>query len=399
MSGYGNNYRGTHTDNNGLRPNSGHVSDHTEGRKRPIIPYMPNHSGGSIITKTEIVEHVIMPTIIKEYNHSHATDDKWYKPSSPVKHYAYADDEKLRRPSSPLKSYGPTPTDEKWRRPSSPVKSYYGGTDEKWRKPSSPVKNFGATEDKWRRPSSPGKTYGPIEEKRWTSPSGPVKDYENAKEKWRRAGSPVKSYGDSEGKQRISPSGPMKDYGYTDDDKWHRPSDHQRQPKEVEEFITNVQTEASRPNKFVPMRARNWQQTPNNNGYDQSYNNGYYPKNQDEPRDIVTSGGWVRPTRTTWSAPPTNGSLSSPTNSIGAAVEMLKEAVQPNSQATYTQPTRYQVPVLSRPNMDGYSSAVIDSREAAKRYGNFSLGSRPVENYTNTIDSREATRKYGGLRV
>jgi hypothetical protein len=482
MSGYEYNYVVGPYTSNGQGPNSSNwsktseVTD-TEGiRKRP--PYMPMHTSGSYITKTEIIEHVITPMVVSEYaakvepwknygvaekNYGFADDDKWrrssspvknygatdekwqtspsgpvkgygygdeklHRPSSPVKGYGYGD-EKLRRPSSPVKDYGYA--DEKLRRPSSPVKGYgyadeklrrpsspvknYGSTNEKWsdpssplknyvyaddeksRKPSSPVKKYGSTGEKWSEPSSPLKSYGGNDEK-WRKPSSPGKNYGSTDQKLRRPSSPVKGYGPTEEKWRTNPSlGPAKDYGYADERSHNQ--DHYRRPNEVEEFITNVPTEASRPNKFVPMRATNWRSNNNN-----SNNNNGYGANHDNRTDptLVTSGGWVRPTRTAWSSPPPpSGSLSSPTANIGAAVEMIKEAVKSSGPGTQQGP-RYSVPLFSpRPNTNqmGYSGNVIDSREAAKRYGNLSSVPRPVENYTATIDSTEATRKYGGLRV
>ncbi|OMO98924.1 hypothetical protein COLO4_13630 [Corchorus olitorius] len=399
MATYGYSYRG-YTTYGGVTPQTSYSSDHVsqpaaEGWRKPVISYStPNGNTESYVRTTEIVEHV--PLVIG------------YKHSSPVrvevKEY-YGDGEgKWNRPSSP----------EKWRRPSSP---------EKWHRPSSPA-------GKWNnKPSSPEKWHRP------SSPTGKWNNKPSSPEKWRKPSSPVR---------------------YRAEEKWVRPSSpvHDR-PHEVEEFITKVQTEASRPNnnRFGPVSATQWRQTPNshhvntghgdqNNDYlsnkewqkpsgntirSENYDDGWakpsygaawskpqgdrdrlskpindintaveYMKEAVKPSGVVT----YKPSHGTWSTPQ-GGNLGNPTSDINTAVEFLKEVVKPSSGITSHQPYRYSIPVTSTgPKRDSYPE-IIDSKEAARRYGNYNFAAtRPMDNnYTTTIDSREAARKYGGTTV
>lgn len=212
---------------------------------------------------------------------------------------------------------------------------------------------------------------------------------------------------------------------------WNRSSSpvHDRPPK-VNDFITKLQTEGSRP-RFGPVNAANWQKS-NGNAYRSDspmpvepasmngggwsrpshstwgtkpspttdprfrYTEPAYPETFDrkgatpEP-SMITHGGWLRPSRATWSSPPPESSLSKPTSDINAAIGILKEAVKPS---VYTAPH-------SSYNDPGFTET-IDSREAARRYGKFNFASRPYtadDNYSTTIDSREAARKYRGTAV
>uniref|UniRef100_A0A5B6YJE1 Uncharacterized protein n=1 Tax=Davidia involucrata TaxID=16924 RepID=A0A5B6YJE1_DAVIN len=185
----------------------------------------------------------------------------------------------------------------------------------------------------------------------------------------------------------------VKDYGVVNS-KWGRPSS-------PEDFITKVQTEASRPARTGLLSTTNWPNTPNSTGYNgttgygeySNYSNSnwtrpsgnvirddsfsdYYRRN-DGVKERQSPKGWTT-TQTSHDTP-----LSRPTNDIGAAVEYLKEAAQSLSVtgAPATQPR------------------IIDSTEAARRYGNFNLASLGQERYTATMDSREAARKYSGARV
>ncbi|XP_011003819.1 PREDICTED: uncharacterized protein LOC105110465 [Populus euphratica] len=185
-------------------------------------------------------------------------------------------------------------------------------------------------------------------------------------------------------------------------------------PQKVEEFITKVQIEASRPKEYAPWDASYRRQTPKSTGYD-GYDeyNGFNNKDLLKPRGdahrndnnyddyyrkqgsnmeptMKTSGGWARPSHSTWAAPP-NAPLSGATNDISAAVELLREAAKPS--VTTSPPSRYREPAYAN---------TIDSKEAARRYGKFNFSSRPYardDSYTSTIDSREAARKYSGSAV
>ena len=248
-------------------------------------------------------------------------------------------------------------------------------------KQSTPVKvevvlmDNGDVESKWNRPSSP--------------------------EKWHRSSSPVR---------------------YHAEEKWNRPSSPVHElPQQVEEFITKIQTEACRPNKFSPLSATYWRQTPNPNSYhvntgygDQSdlsnkegqkpsgntfknenYDGPYKRDNYLEPT-MTTSGAWAKPSHGAWSTGQ-GANLSQPTNDINTAMEYLKEAVKPSSGIT-PPPSRNTIPASTVAKKDTYPET-IDSREAQRRYDNLNLASHQMGNYTRTIDSRVAARKYGGTTV
>ncbi|EOY11185.1 Uncharacterized protein TCM_026440 [Theobroma cacao] len=240
----------------------------------------------------------------------------------------------------------------------------------------------------------------------------------------------VRDYGDGEGKWN-RPSSPEKwrsPVRYHIEEKWNRPSSpvHEHEsPQQVEEFITKVQTEASRPNQFGNLSATYWRQTPNsypvNTGYgDQSDDlsnkewqkpsgtvirddrtiSGPYKNNKYSPEPNGNNGGVrTKPSPEAWSTPK-GARLSEPTSDINTAVACLMEAAKPSSGITAPPPSRYTIPSVSaRPKRATYSET-IDSREAARRYGNANLpAARPTVNYATTIDSREAARKYGGTTV
>ncbi|TXG65806.1 hypothetical protein EZV62_007081 [Acer yangbiense] len=220
---------------------------------------------------------------------------------------------------------------------------------------------------------------------------------------------------------------PLKDHGYGED-KWHsKPLSpvHER-PQKVEEFITKVQTDASRPNRF-PLGANVRRQSPNSNkgyhgnttGYGSEYSDlsskesykpsvntirnedydDYNDRRNDTPKEptMNTSGGWIRPNQSSWASPP-NSSLSKPKNDIGTAMEILKESARPTPVTTTAPYSRFTMPLSTGPKRDGYSNT-IDSKEAQRRYANSNLSSRPVDNYTATIDSREAVKKYNGAMM
>jgi len=188
-------------------------------------------------------------------------------------------------------------------------------------------------------------------------------------------------------------------------------------PQKVEEFITKVQIEASRPKERAPWDASYRRPTPKPTGYD-GYTDGYDERSGFSNKDLLkpggnahrnenyddyyrkqgsnmeptmnTSGGWARPSHSTWAAPP-SAPLSGATNDISAAVGLLREAAKPSFSTS--PPSRYREPAHAN---------TIDSKEAARRYGNFNYSSRPYardDSYTPTIDSREAARKYSGSAV
>ncbi|XVE62884.1 hypothetical protein DITRI_Ditri06bG0155500 [Diplodiscus trichospermus] len=382
MAGYGYTYRGGYTTYNGVAPQtdgwskSSHTPDHVcrpvtidaEGRRKPVVSYAPNGNSEYYVTKTEVVERVPFVT--------------GYTQSTPVRVEVIRDysPEKWDKSSSPVRY--------QWNRSSSPVRYH---TEEKWNKPSSPVRYH--TEPKW-RPSSPIRYH--VEEK-WNRPSSPVRYH--TEEKWNRPSSPVRYHAGNR------PSSPVNE-----------------RPPQVETFVTKIQNDASRPNKFAPLSANYWRQddqAPNsyhvNTGYgdhgdlsnkewqkpsgntirNEKYDNPYKRDGFLEPTITTTVGARTNPSHGAWS----NGKgakLSEPTSDISTAMETLKEAVKPSSGITPS--SRYVIAAPTGPKRDTYTET-IDSKEAERRFGNLNLAPRPKDNYSRIIDSREAARKYRGTTV
>ena len=190
-----------------------------------------------------------------------------------------------------------------------------------------------------------------------------------------------------------------------------------------------------------------WRDTPNSAGYNGNAGYGGYKNfnNSEKPDDYYPSrndtftyptlnnkDGRDRPGSKGWALQPPSPPLSKPTNDTGTAVEFLKEAVISTAQP------RLGIPVSAVPKKDPYTEiigveypqpqravkptnvsftapppstvpqkkpygVIIDSKEAARQYGNSNNSSaRPYkreESYTGVIDSREAARKYGGTLV
>lgn len=199
----------------------------------------------------------------------------------------------------------------------------------------------------------------------------------------------------------------VKDKLYNGSDKLRRPSSPaEDRPQEVEDFLAKVQTEASRPSRFP--NAANWRQVlapPSNanNGDNNNNNKDDYSRKNDAATEptTVTTGGWARPSRSAWRAAPASreGTLGKPTSDIAEAMENLKEAATGLSVASGGPPQFSRNPA---PKREAYAET-IDSREAARRYGNFNGSSRPEkagdQTFTATIDSKEAARRYGGANV
>ena len=186
-------------------------------------------------------------------------------------------------------------------------------------------------------------------------------------------------------------------------DKRRPSSPAEDRPPEVEDFLAKVQTEANRPR--FPINAANWRQVapPANANNGDNNKDDYNRKNEiaTEPT-TVTTGGWARPSRSTWRAAPATreGMLGKPTSDIAEALENLKEAATGLSVASGPpQSSRNPVPFsTAAPKGDAYTET-IDSREAARRYGNLNGSSRPEKAGGQTIDSREAAKKYGGTNI
>lgn len=99
-------------------------------------------------------------------------------------------------------------------------------------------------------------------------------------------------------------------------------------------------------------------------------------------------GSWSRPAPLGWTKPASRP-LTGPTNDIGEAVNLLKEAVKSSSITTGA-------PSHTSYN-DGYTET-IDSSEAKRRYAR-PLFKTSSESYNGTINSKDAIDKYGGAFV
>ncbi|KAL4637355.1 hypothetical protein ACB092_03G071500 [Castanea dentata] len=374
MAGYGYAYRGNST-YSGVPPRSdewikkSHISESdslsrpvivdAEGRKMPTMLATPNYTAQGYVTK-EVVpvrDYVYKVEPIKENGYrAEPVKDYGYKPE-PVKEYGYKPEpvKEYGYKTEPVKEYGYKPE---------PMKDYGYKTE--------PMKNYGYKAEPMKDytyKTEPMKdyTYKPAND--YGYKAEPMRDYTYKNE-------PVKEYGKVE---------PMKDNKYAHD-----------RPREVEDFITNVQTEASRLRRVSPPGVSNWPLAPlsnrqNGNTGSSDYNNSgnkdwlkpsgntirnennddYHQKNGNamEPA-MINSGGWVRPSRATWSTPPPthpDATLGRPTSDIGTAVDNLKDALKPLYLST--PPTRYTVPVSTTvPRRDAYGET-IDSKEAVRRYG------------------------------
>ncbi|KAF7129159.1 hypothetical protein RHSIM_Rhsim10G0110300 [Rhododendron simsii] len=399
-----------------------------DGRKRPIISYgSPIAIKESFVTtRTErIVKHVRAPVVVADYNtySSQArveplkeygvTNDKRSNPSTTVydrPEYWYNSPPKME----PVSNYGVA--NDNWRgsslytgqdRPEyrynspskmEPVRNYGVANDNGrgsslnagqdrpeygYNSPSKmePVRNYGATNDNGRGSSLNASQDRP--EYGYNSPSKmePVRNYgatnDNGRGSSLNAGQDRPEYG------YYSPSKmePVRNYGATNDN-GHGSSLNagQDRPQKVENFVTKVQTEVSRPTRIGLLSADLWRNPPSSKAQGYGATNGYggeYANNNN------------------------NNQLSGPINEIGKAPEILKDEAKPSSIATAALQSR--LPVLAStitPKRDS-STDTINSREAAKKYGNRNLASRPSqteESYTGTIDSTEAAKRYNGIQ-
>jgi hypothetical protein len=332
------------TSNYGVNAYSDHVCRpviiDAEGRKRPIISYGSQNTSSEsyVTTRTErIVEQVRAPVVVTDYKYS------------------------SQAKVEPLKEYDGV-TNDKWPNPSNQVydRPEYGYSSQS---KLEPARNYGVTNDNWR-----------------SSPLNASQD----------------------------------------------------RPPKVEDFITKVQTEASRPTRAPLVSATHWRNTPSSTGQGSgggeyaNYNNNNSNSQLSRPIteigkavEILKDG--VKPSSIAKAAPQSTGQgygattgyggeyanynnnsnnqLSRPINEIGKTLEMLKDGVKPSSIATAAVQSWSPLAATTiPPKRDGYNET-IDSREAAKRYGNLVRPFQTGENYTGTIDSREAARRYGGAAV
>lgn len=274
-----------------------------------------------------------------------------------------------------------------------------------------PVKDYRVNKEKWHRSSSPVHAHEPVyspfaSEYRQNAPTKvePFKDYRVNEDKWHRSLSPVRAHERvysplASDYRQNSPTKvePFKDYG-VNKEKLGKPSSpvHVNRPQKVDDILTKVQNEGSRP-KFSPLSSTYWIQNPGQN-HKPIGNTGYYDHNRNKDTEtkpaMITTDGWSRPNRALWASPP-NATLSEPTNDIGTAIEYLKEAARPYST---TSPTSRYIESRTRGLEPTVYAETIDNLEAAKRYRDYKV---PVEggDYAGTIDSEEAKIKYGGSRV
>ncbi|GKV07378.1 hypothetical protein SLEP1_g19162 [Rubroshorea leprosula] len=354
-----------------------------EGRKRPIISYnIPNNCEYYVLKTEAVVQGTVdsgydykqsLPTRVEPARtYGGVADGKWVRPSSPVRRSM---EEKLNT-RSPVNGFPPKANEVqghyKTSYPTRPLrtnngcavelKSYIPPSRVTYSEPvyGDPQKFDEYNEDEAFPMVEPVPTHGSVPEEKWGRPK-PGKFNENhTGEKWQRPSSPIREY----------------------------------EPDKVNEFLDNVQIEASQP-RFPPSRARYWPQAPQvttRYGYDGDLGNKSGQSTSDPP--MVTTGGRSRPSPATWASAP-EGSLTKPTNDINTAMGYLLESAKPSPPPT----SRVAMPISTGLSADSYTST-IDSREAARRYGNFNFPNNPKnEPYTKTIDSREAARKYGGQRV
>ncbi|KAK9086569.1 hypothetical protein Syun_028963 [Stephania yunnanensis] len=175
-------------------------------------------------------------------------------------------------------------------------------------------------------------------------------------------------------------------------------SEYNNRPPRIDNFVSTIQTEASRPTKSHLESNPYWTQKPSShshngiNSYGKPSHDASNHKWSKPARDpyfevangirhmvsdgnyqeshISTDGGWVRPTREGWSKPASQP-LAKPTNNIGTAIDLLKDAAGIVSAVSSGQPQRqFALPTISVPKVNTYGPT-IDSREAQKKYGGF----------------------------
>ncbi|OVA15059.1 hypothetical protein BVC80_949g76 [Macleaya cordata] len=233
-------------------------------------------------------------------------------------------------------------------------------------------------------------------------------------------GEPTKVYGAHDyGRSPPAKGGSEKVYGVADN-RGNRPVSppYQRSPK-TDEFISDIHTDAGRPSKTGPMSIMNWRQRPNSNGYGASNNNGkdgfgtniygghretadngFHPHFEGyHGRSEMETDTKKKPTKIT------EVGFTKPTNNRGAAVDNWMEARK--SPPAITSPIRSvtEKPTKGRPIVPPTVAtkeifpSTINSREAARRYGGFSVPPQAIkeaETYTPTIDSNKAAQMYKG---
>ncbi|KAB2629810.1 sialidase-like [Pyrus ussuriensis x Pyrus communis] len=244
----------------------------------------------------------------------------------------------------------------------------------------SPAKEYGYADD-WSRPSSPAKGYGyAADDHKLHRPSSPAKGYAVGDRYPRKPSSPVKGYGYSADHQQLHrPSSPEDDY-----------------PQEVGDFLTKVQTEASRDQRAnrhqpAPKAAHNdtygdysnynnkTSYKPNGNTIRNDNHDDYPPKYYSDmgPNTVTNGGHQPRPSRPAWTPQPSGpawtppsreGRLSSATDDIETVLRFLKEGAMSSSAAATT------------PQYSQYSTVPKHGEypmDAAKRNATFNAPSWP----------------------
>ncbi|KAA8545003.1 hypothetical protein F0562_019780 [Nyssa sinensis] len=394
----------------------------SEGRKMPIVSYTPSNSQ-NYVTRTRVVEHVHTPVVVTEYEYS-----------SPTK-------------VESLQDYGIANTG--WGRPSSPVYEHPQKVEEFITKVQTEVSRPARTGLNWHNtPSSTGYNgttgygeYGNLSNSDWNKPSGNTIRDESSDDYYRRneilkEPTVIKK----EGWERQSPKGwvsrppydtplnkPTNDIGNLSNSDWNKPggntirdesSDAYYQRNEILKEPTVIKKEGwerqspkgwvtrptydnplSKPTNGIGNFSNSDWNKPSGSTIPNESSDDYYRRNDilKEPT-VIKKEGWERQSPKGWVTRPTYDTpLSKPTNDIGAAVEYLKEAAKSLSLSPAAPPaapqSRLTSPAVSTvPKRD---TETIDSKEAARRYGNFNIESRPIreEKYTETINSKEAARK------
>ncbi|KAF2287918.1 hypothetical protein GH714_003214 [Hevea brasiliensis] len=328
-----------------------------EGRKRPIVSFGPAQNSDFFVTRTETIvqEHVISP-FASEHHHNSCSplegcgvvEERWHSSSSPSQDRPSKVDDFITKVQieASRPRFG-TVNPANWRQTLKPT--------------GFPGNNGGY--------NSEFNDYG---NKEWQKPSGNAYRSDSYDDYFNKQGGAVEP-------AKVTTGG------------WPRPS-HSTLGTTPNSTFSKPTSDVNPATGFFKESAKPSTTTAPRFRYTEPAYTETIDRKEATPVEppMITSGGWVRPSPTTWTSPP-ESKLSEPTSDINAAIGILKEAAKPS---VHTAPnSRYTEP--------GFTET-IDSREASKRYGKFNFASRPYttdENYKTTIDSREAARKYHGTAV
>lgn len=162
----------------------------------------------------------------------------------------------------------------------------------------------------------------------------------------------------------------------------------------------------SRPSSKTNDITTNGWSRPTGAATQQKFYDGYYPKNESSLDEyhtptMTTTDAWGRPSRVGYVKPSSyESTITKPTSNIGAAVDYVRESVRPSSvTAMAPRHVRFSAPSPTYPMYETIKET-SDSKEAGQRYGG-SVVTTPTTKAPTApvIDSREAARKYNGSFV